>query len=150
MVDRKELKRTQDLDGALEAIYFGFRALTAEPDQRLAGLGYSRVHHRILYFIGRHPDCSINELLGLMGVTKQYLHQPLRNLVGDGYVRVRTDKVDRRVKRLRLSAKGKGLEQELSGTQRRRFRAVFEQAGPQAEAGWRKVMALLAASAGES
>jgi len=150
MVDRKKLKQTQGLDEALEAIYFGFRALTAEPDQRLAGIGYSRVHHRVLYFIARHPGCSINELLGLMGVTKQYLHRPLRSLAEDGYVRVKTDVADRRVKRLSLSAKGRELEQELSGAQRQRFRAVFEQAGPRAEAGWRKVMALLAAPAGES
>lgn len=146
MADINISKRDRDLNEALEAIYFGFRAITAKPDERLAGLGYSRVHHRILYFIGRHPGCSVNELLTVMGVTKQYLHRPLRSLTDDGYVLVRPDKRDGRVKRLNLSAKGSALENELSGDQRRRFQEVFAAAGPRAEAGWRKVMALLADS----
>jgi DNA-binding MarR family transcriptional regulator len=146
MVDQKRPKRQRELNAALEAIHFGFRAITAKPDERLADLGYSRVHHRILFFIGRHPGCSINELLGIMRVTKQYLHRPLQRLIEDNYVSVTPDPDDRRVKRLRLTHKGAGLENELSGDQRRRFQQVFKAAGPQAEAGWRKVMRLLAES----
>ncbi|MEJ2346198.1 MAG: MarR family winged helix-turn-helix transcriptional regulator [Gammaproteobacteria bacterium] len=147
MVDRTETRRERELNAALEAIYFGFRALTASPDARLAGLGYSRVHHRILFFIGRNPDCSINELLSTMQVTKQYLHGPLRRLVHDKYVVASVDPEDRRIKRLRLTRRGAGLETQLSGDQRESFEQVFDKAGPQAEAGWRKVMALLAESA---
>ncbi len=144
MVDLHGASRERQLNAALEAVYFGFRGVTAKPDERLAGLGLSRVHHRILYFVGRRPGCSIKELLQVMKVTKQYLHGPLRRLLQDKYVSVRIDPGDRRVKRLQLSKKGAALEGELSGLQRRRFRKVFEQAGPQAEAGWRRVMALLA------
>ena len=136
--------RRAELDAALEAMHFGFRALIAQPDRRLAALGYSRVHHRILYFIGRHPGVSIKELLEIMRVTKQYLHRPLRRLIADGYVEVRADPADRRRKRLRLAPPGAALEEELSGAQRRRFERVFAAAGPEAEAGWRRVMALLA------
>lgn len=143
MVDQKKRSREQELNAALEAIHFGFRAITAKPDERLAGLGYSRVHHRILYFIARNSDCSINELLGVMRVTKQYLHRPLQRLIEDKYVFVKPDPDDKRIKRLYLSRKGAGLENELSGDQRQRFQQVFKQAGSQAEAGWRKVMALL-------
>lgn len=145
MVDSIDHEREQQLNAALEAIYFGFRALTARPDARLAGLGYSRVHHRILFFVARNPGCSVNELLGLMRISKQYLHRPLRRLVADGLIDVTADSLDRRVKRLALSRKGRRLEQALSGDQREQFQKVFEQAGPRAEAGWRKVMALLAA-----
>jgi DNA-binding MarR family transcriptional regulator len=144
MVDQKKRTREQALNAALEAIYFGFRGVTAKPDERLATLALSRVHHRILYFIARHPACSINELLGIMSITKQYLHAPLRRLTDDGYVRVEADAADRRVKRLALTKKGATLEEELSGEQRRHFQHVFKTAGPAAEAGWRKVMALLA------
>ena len=133
----------QRLNQALEALHFGFRAITAHPDERIEALGYSRVHHRILYFVGRNPDCSINELLKIMRVSKQYLNRPLRQLVEDGYIQSRQDTRDRRVKRLRLTSKGQRLEEKLTGQQRAQLAEVFRRAGPEAEAGWRRVMALL-------
>lgn len=144
MVDSINRKREHELNAALEAIHFGFRALTARPDARLAELGYSRVHHRILFFVGRNPGCSINELLAIMRVSKQYLHRPLQRLIADGYVGAATDTADRRIKRVTLTRKGSQLEAVLSGDQRERFQKVFERAGSNAEVGWRTVMALLA------
>ena len=135
--------REQELNQALESMHFGFRAMTYQPDRRLAELGLSRVHHRVLYFIGRQPDCSVNELLDTMRVSKQYLHQPLKKIVGLGYGEQRRDSQDRRVRRLRLTARGRKLEFELSEVQRRRFAEIFEQVGPQAEKHWRQVMARL-------
>ncbi len=133
----------QRLNLALEALYFGFRAITARPDERLKKLDYSRVHHRILYFVGRNPGCSINELLRIMRVSKQYLNRPLRQLVVDGYIQSKRDAEDRRIKRLRLTEKGQRLEEKLTGEQRKQLAEAFEKAGPGAEAGWRKVMELL-------
>ncbi len=144
MVDSKTSAREADLNRALEQLHFGFRALTDPPDRRLARLGYSRIHHRILYFLGRHPNSSVGELLAIMRVSKQYLHRPLRQLQDDGYVAARPDPDDRRIKRLRLTAKGRRLEQALTGAQRRQLAEVFRAAGPEAEAGWRAVMARLA------
>ena len=135
--------REQELNQALESMHFDFRAMIFKPDQRLAELGLARIHHRLLYFIARHPDCSINELLLIMHISKQYLHQPLKKLVARGYVRQKTDSQDRRIKRLRLTAKGNKLEYELSETQRHRFAEIFRQVGPAAEKHWRQVMALL-------
>jgi DNA-binding MarR family transcriptional regulator len=139
--------RRDELNLALEAIHFGFKALISKPDEQLAEIGYSRIHHRVLYFIGRHANCSVNELLKVMDVSKQYLNRPLRQLTDDGYVRVKIDSKDRRVRRIKLSGQGEKLEFELSNDQRLRFEAVFEVVGPQAEAGWRKVMQLMASSA---
>ena len=139
----------KQLNAALEALHFGFRALTAQPDSRLARVGYSRIHHRILFFIGRNPACSISELLEIMRITKQYLHGPLQRLIEDGYIQVKSDSSDRRMKRLSLSRKGKDFENKLSGDQREIFKQVFMKAGPQAEDGWRKVMDLLAKSRDE-
>ena len=136
-------KREHELNLALESMHFGFRAMIFKPDQRLAELGLSRIHHRLLYFIARHPDCSINQLLSVMRISKQYLHRPLKKLVAHGYVRQQTDRGDRRIKRIRLTAKGKKLEYELSEVQRQRFAEIFEQVGPVAERHWRRVMALL-------
>jgi len=145
MVDHNEKVQSEEwLNEALEALHFGFRAITAHPDERLRSLGYSRVYHRILYFVGRNPSCCINELLGVMRVSKQYLNRPLRQLIEDGYIQVKHDFQDRRVKRLRLTRKGRALEDSLTGEQRKQLNDVFRKAGAEAEAGWRKVMALLA------
>ena len=134
----------QMLNEALELLHFGFRAITAQPDQRLAARGYSRVHHRILYFIGRNAGCSHGELLRIMRVSRQYLHRPLKQLIDDGLVGMDRDVRDGRVRRLSLSAAGRRFEQELTGEQRRQLQAVFTRAGEAAENGWRQVMALLA------
>ena len=136
-------KREQELNLALESMHFGFRAMTYKPDQRLAELGLARIHHRLLYFLARHPDCSINELLQIMRISKQYLHQPLKKMIARGYVSQQPDAEDRRIKRIQLTGKGKKLEYELTEVQRRRFAEIFRQTGPTAEAHWRQVMALL-------
>jgi DNA-binding MarR family transcriptional regulator len=137
------MNRQDELNLALESMHFGFRAMTYKPDQRLAELGLARVHHRLLYFVARQPGCSINELLGTMRISKQYLNRPLRQMIDLGYIAQRTDSSDRRVRRLTLSARGKKLEYELTEVQRRRFAEIFKQTGPTAEKHWRQVMALL-------
>ena len=136
-------KREQELNLALESMHFGFRAMTYKPDQRLAELGLARIHHRLLYFLARHPGCSVNELLQIMRISKQYLHQPLKKMIADGYVNQRPDTEDRRIKRIQLTAKGKKLEYELTEAQRQRFAEIFKQTGPTAEKHWRQVMDLL-------
>ena len=136
-------KREQELNQALESMHFGFRAMIFNPDQRLAKLGLSRIHHRLLYFIARQPGCSISELLQIMRISKQYLHQPLKKLIDRGYVAQKLDSSDRRIRRIRLTPKGKKLEHELTEVQRQRFAEIFKQVGPAAEKHWRRVMALL-------
>ena len=66
---------------AIEQFYFGYRAFTALPDRILSQRGLGRVHHRILYFVGRNPKISVNDLLGMLSVTKQALNAPLRQLI---------------------------------------------------------------------
>lgn len=136
--------RNNELNQALEAMHFGFRAMVYKPDNQLEALGYSRVHHRLLYFIGRNEDCSMSELLDILGVSKQYLNRPVKKLILDGYLIQQADKQDKRIKRLSLSNTGRHLEGQLSGQQRQRFAAIFEQVGPEAEQHWREVMQLLA------
>ena len=137
------MKRQHELNLALESMHFGFRAMIFKPDQRLAQLGLSRVHHRLLYFVAREPGCSVNELLQAMRITKQYLHRPLKQMIELGYIRQTTDSEDRRVRRLRLTARGRKLEHELTEVQRQRFAEIFAKVGPVKEKHWREVMALL-------
>ncbi len=142
MIDLNK-QQEDSLNQALEAMYFGFKAMVAKPDAQLKSIGMSRVHHRILYFIGRHPSCSVRELLGKLQASKQYIHKPLKHLVAEGFVQSQADPNDGRIKRLSLSEKGMQLECALTGAQRAQFAKVFAEAGVDAEQGWRKVMAIL-------
>jgi len=139
-----ETKREQELNKALEALHFAFRAVVAQPDAMLAEYKLSRVHHRLLYSIGHNPGLSVNELLAILSISKQSLNVPLRQLTELGLIESTPDTTDRRIKRLTLTQQGLCLENKLSGDQRQRFARVFEIVGPEGEAAWRKVMRLLA------
>lgn len=127
----------------MELFFFGYREFTSRADQVLAERGLGRVHHRILYFVGRQPGGSVNALLEILQVSKQALNGPLRELVERGLVDSRVAEHDRRVRCLHLTAEGQALEDQLSGIQMAHLQRVFQAAGPAAEAGWRKVMALV-------
>jgi len=139
-----DLNRESSLQEAIELLYFGYRAFSDRPDRILGQRGLNRVHHRILYFVGRNPDVSVNALLEILEVSKQALNGPLRQLVEMDLVAMRVAGHDRRVKELRLTYGGEKLEARLSGTQRKQLAEVFDAAGTAAEAGWRQVMRRLA------
>lgn len=124
----------------IEAMFFAYRAFTADPDAILEGLDYGRAHHRALHFINREPGLTVSSLLEVLGVTKQSLNRVLRTLVEDGLVESRVGRRDRRERQLYLTEKGAALERRLSEAQRARMRAAFRAAGPQAVAGFREVL----------
>jgi DNA-binding MarR family transcriptional regulator len=130
---------------AIEQFFFAYRGFTSNPDRVLAQRGLGRVHHRVLYFVGRNKGISVSALLGILGVSKQALHAPLRQLVEMGLVEVEPSTEDRRLRCLRLTADGRKLEGQLTGTQLKLLTRAFDSVGPQAEAGWRKVMEALVA-----
>jgi DNA-binding MarR family transcriptional regulator len=124
----------------IELMFFAYRGFTADPDRILEGLDYGRAHHRAIHFINRRPGLTVNELLEILGVTKQSLNRVLRQLVEQGLVESRVGTADRRQRNLMLTERGRVLERELSAAQRRRMRAAFLTAGPDAVAGFRKVL----------
>lgn len=136
--------REAELRTAIELLYFAYRGFTDSPDRILERRGLGRVHHRILYFIGRRPDVSVRGLLDLLAVSKQALNAPLRQLVEMKLVETAAGADDRRVKTLRLTDDGARLEAELTTTQMRVLEGAFDRAGRAHEAGWRTVMAELA------
>ncbi len=136
--------REHQLNEALELFFFAYREFTAYPDEVLARRGLQRVHHRILYFVGRNPGITVSELLRVLDVSKQALNAPLRRLAEEGLVSS-TPGADRRVRQLRLTPAGAKLESELSGSQRDRMAQVFSAVGTTAEDDWREVMRQVAA-----
>lgn len=130
----------EQLRQGAEAMFFAYRGFTADPDRILASLSYGRAHHRALHFIHGAPGTTVNNLLTTLGVTKQSLNRVLRTLIGDGLVESRVGRTDRRERHLFLTPEGEALERELSEVQRARLRAAFRDAGPEAVAGFRRVL----------
>jgi len=130
----------EQLRQGIEAMFFAYRGFTADPDRILATMAYGRAHHRAIHFISRSPGTTVNNLLNILGVTKQSLNRVLRTLVNDGLVDSRIGKSDRRERHLYLTEEGAALERTLSDAQRARMRAAFRSAGPEAVAGFRKVL----------
>jgi DNA-binding MarR family transcriptional regulator len=154
MVDRSPsndtlaaMPREEALRLAIEQLYFGYRAFTDTPDHILEQRGLGRVHHRILYFVGRNPQISVNALLALLNVSKQALNAPLRQLIEMQLIAMNTAEHDRRVRQLSLTPSGIKLEVQLTGSQMKQLQAVFDRVGTEAEAGWYQVMRSLAEQA---
>ncbi|MEM9341854.1 MAG: MarR family transcriptional regulator [Pseudomonadota bacterium] len=130
----------EQLRKGIEAMYFAYRGFTADPDRILEEMEYGRAHHRAVHFINRSPGTTVNNLLAILGVTKQSLNRVLRTLVEDGLVEAKVGTRDRRERHLFLTEKGVLLEQQLSDAQRRRMRVAYKQAGPEAVQGFRLVL----------
>ena len=124
----------------IEAMFFAYRAFTADPDRILEDRGYGRAHHRAIHFINRSPGTTVNNLLTILGVTKQSLNRVLRTLIEDGLVESRVGRRDRRERHLYLTEAGTALERALSDAQRMRMRDAYRAAGPEAVAGFRTVL----------
>jgi DNA-binding MarR family transcriptional regulator len=130
----------EQLRKGIEAMFFAYRAFTADPDRILETYEYGRAHHRAIHFINRQPGLTVNTLLGVLGVTKQSLNRVLRTLIEDGLVESRVGRIDKRERHLFLTERGGALERELSDAQRARMRAAYRAAGPSAVAGFRQVL----------
>ena len=139
-----DLKNPQVQQAAMEAFFFGYQAFTAKPDEMLARRGLSRVHHRILFFIAKYPGLSMKELLAYLGVSKQALNTPLRQLMEMHLVQSEAAADDKRKRLLGFTAEGARLEQALRREQARLLQRVFAEVGEDAVQGWLKVNLALA------
>ena len=121
-------------------MFFAYRCFTADPDKILEEHGYGRAHHRAVHFINGAPGTTVNNLLNILGVTKQSLNRVLRTLIEDGLVESHVGQKDRRERHLYLTETGKDLEAKLTVVQQHRMRAAYRQAGPDAVSGFRRVL----------
>jgi DNA-binding MarR family transcriptional regulator len=140
-----DLNRQADLRHAIEQFYFAYRAFTDRADKVLEQKGLGRVHHRILYFVAHNPDVTVNKLLAILGVSKQALNTPMRQLIEMKLIAVKIAEHDKRVKQLSLTDAGQKLENQLTSLQMQHLETAFYAAGTKAEDGWIKVMAALTA-----
>jgi DNA-binding MarR family transcriptional regulator len=145
MSDIKSLVTSPDpvedeLRQGIELLFFAYRDFTAEPDTILAQYDFGRAHHRVIHFVGRHPQMTVGELLGILRITKQSLSRVLSQLVRQGFIIQRRGARDRRQRLLDLTPKGRELERQLSEPQRARVANAYRQAGARAVEGFRRVL----------
>src|SRR6266550_937145 len=112
-VDQLALREDEVRQG-IELLFFAYRDFTAEPDEILAQYDFGRAHHRVIHFVGRHPQMTVSELLGILRITKQSLNRVLGQLVRQGLVIQRPGDRDRRQRLLELTPQGRELERQLS------------------------------------
>ena len=132
--------REEELRQAIELLFFAYRDFTAESDAILARQGFGRAHHRVLYFVGRHPGITVGGLLGILKITKQSLSRVLGQLVREDFIAQKTDAGDRRRQMLYLTNKGRALESDLSARQAKRIADAYRDAGALAVEGFRTVL----------
>ena len=130
----------EQLRKGIEAMFFAYKGFTADPDRILDEHGYGRAHHRAIHFISRSPGTTVNNLLAVLGVTKQSLNRVLRTLIEDGLVENAIAERDKRERNLTLTDKGRALDRALSDAQHDRMRNAFKSAGPEAVKGFRSVL----------
>lgn len=139
-----DLKKSGTQRQIMETFFLGYQAFTAKPDEILARRGLSRVHHRILFFIGSYPGLSVKELLGYLDVSKQALNIPLRQLIEMHLVESLPAEEDKRKRMLRFTSEGAKLEQQLRREQVRLLEKVFADTSEEAVADWLRVNHALA------
>ncbi len=124
----------------IELLFFAYRDFTGEADVLLARHGFGRAHHRVVYFVGRHPGATVSELLGILKITKQSLARVLGQLMREGLIVQRADDDDRRRRRLFLTPEAEALERQLTDRQMALLGTAGAEAGPSAFAGFRAVL----------
>lgn len=132
--------REEELRQGIELLFFAYRDFTAEPDAILGEYGFGRAHHRVIYFVGRHPGVTVSDLLEILRITKQSLSRVLGQLVTEKFIVQRPGVRDRRQRLLELTEKGVELERLLTERQRARIARAYREAGAEAVEGFRKVM----------
>ena len=132
--------REEELRQGMELLFFAYRDFTAEPDRILANYNFGRAHHRVIYFVGRHPSITVSDLLSILGITKQSLSRVLGQLLQNGFVVQQPGLRDRRQRLLELTQRGRDLERLLSENQRQRMARAYRAAGAEAVEGFRTVL----------
>ena len=132
--------READIRIAQDLLFFAYRDFTNAADVALDELGLGRAHHRALFFIARNPGITVSDLLAILRITKQSLARVLSALMDQGYVAQSHGRADRRQRLLTLTTTGAALERKLFERQQARLRPAYRDAGPEAVAGFHRVM----------
>ncbi len=132
--------KIKDIDSDIWLFHLAFRQLVKQPDALLQTLGLGRIHHRILFVIGRSGEMAVGAIAEKLDISRQALHGPMRQLRDGQLIASSPSPENRTVQLVRLTNAGLALEHEISELQRQHLRMAFSQAGKGANVGWRNAM----------
>lgn len=112
-----------------ELLFFAYRDFISDSDAILSKYSFGRAHHRVVYFVGRHPKINVSELLSILQITKQSLSRVLSQLIEQGFITQTPGSTDRRQRLLELSDKGVKLEHSLWEQTSKRFITAYKECG---------------------
>src|SRR5438128_12200539 len=107
--DDRQAPREEATRQGIELLFFAYRDFTAEPDAILAQYGFGRAHHRVIHFVGRHPQMTVGGLLDILKITKQSLSRVLSQLGQRGFSIQHPGARERRARLLELTIKRRWL-----------------------------------------
>jgi len=132
--------REEELRSGLSLLLTASKDLSHLADPVLDAEGLGQAHHRALMILAAHPGLSVGDLISRLGVTKQSLGRVLDVLKERALLIERKDPDDGRRRRLDLTPEGQDLERRLWEAKRGRLQKAFSAAGPDAVAGFRRVL----------
>ena len=133
----------EELRETIEMLFFAYRDFTDVTNDILRQYNFGRAHHRAIYFIGRNPGITVNNLLDILKITKQSLNRVLRTLLEQDIVSQEQSQQDKRMKHLTLTNKGEKLEQELTDMQKKLIAGAYKKAGIENVHGFKYILSML-------
>ena len=85
------------------------RALARRFDSELRPLGLTNGQFIILMFLNRHEDSGITDLASSLAIDRTTLTAALKTLERRGFVKITNNPSDHRVRRMRLTSRGRAL-----------------------------------------
>ena len=134
----------RDADRLVELVFAAPRRFWRVAEEPLARHGLGAAHYRALASVRRAESQPVSSLRRRLGVRKQSLARVLAELEEWGFIARAAGAVDKRVRLIALTAKGRAAEREATNALRERAAVVFAAAGPEAVAAARLVLAMLA------
>lgn len=144
--ERPALPSLDPLDEAVELMFYAHRGVTRGADAYLARFGFAQAHHRILYILARQDGVSVTELVRALGISKQAVQRPLKQLSEIGFIAVGRDPARYRSKLLHLTKAGRDAEQGATQHKRDVLERAFN-SEPDIRRAWTEVMRRIAENA---
>jgi DNA-binding MarR family transcriptional regulator len=132
--------REEELTRRMELVFFALRDLQAQTEPLLEAEGLARLHHGVLHFVQVREGLTVATLQSLLRTSKQSLSRALKLLMEKGLLRQTPGRTDRRQRLLALTPEGEALARRLDDLLRQRLAAAFRTAGPEAVAGFERVL----------
>lgn len=135
--------RDDELDRALELLLLAGHGLAARRPPPGATHSLSEQELELLWLVCRRPGTSAADLGRLLGMTKQSTSRHLQALEAAGLVSRQPDGKDRRRRALGPTETGAALAAAVAERRRLALRRAFQKAGPEAVAGFQRVLSEL-------